>query len=85
MREDYRAIAEKLVIGLPARIRKPEASKGTCSSSVIRYRSSSSSIACISLRAWLLPPRAAQAMPAFSRSIASGFLPAPASVCAAMK
>ncbi len=49
------------------------------------YLSSSSSMACISLKAWLLPVRAAQAIPAFSRSAASALRPAPAKVCADMK
>ena len=49
------------------------------------YRFNSSSIACISLTAWLFPLRAAEAMPALSRSTASGILPSLARVCADMK
>src|SRR5215472_5867069 len=59
--------------------------RGPLGTPQVPYPSSSSSIACISLRAWRLPVRAAHAIPAFSFSTASPLRPTLARVCADMK
>jgi hypothetical protein len=67
-------LAAKIGIGTKTEGSRDGASPGQPMGTNV-YPSNSSSMVCISLRAWRLPARAAQLMPALSRPIASSLRP----------